>query len=124
MFVLCVLVMFSMFVLLMYCVIYLCLAGYVLCYFYMFVLFMYCVVCVCLCVDLLPEAEAHGIGQDACASTRPPGGADQTADRGQIPGRRTAAGRDGEGLSGRVRSIHAVVRETDDLLGHVQDGRV
>lgn len=58
-----------------------------------------------LCVTgVLPEAEAHGAGQDACQVARSTCRADTPAHRGSQSRGRSAAGRDGERLSHQLRS--------------------
>ena len=65
---------------------------------------------------LLPEAEAHGAGQDARARQGAASGADPAADGGPVTGRGTAAGRDGEGLPHRIRG--EVRWERNCLIGY------
>lgn len=58
-----------------------------------------------LCVTgVLPEAEAHGAGQDARQVARSTRRADTPANRGSQSRGRSAAGRDGERLSHQLRS--------------------
>ena len=76
----------------------------------------------CLCVlwaCLLPEAEAHGAGQDACQSESQIKGtpcfAHSSAHGGAVPRGRASSRRDGEGLPHWVRGQHAPPGEADDL---------
>lgn len=52
--------------------------------------------------SVLPEAEAHGAGQDARESPRAARGAHAPADRGALARRRPAPGGDGTRLSYRI----------------------
>lgn len=52
---------------------------------------------------VLPEAEAHGAGQDARARARAPRRAHAPAHRGPLARRRPAPRRDGAGLPHRIR---------------------
>ena len=69
----------------------------------------------CFIITGEPEAEAHGVGQDACQIKGTPCCAHSSADRGAVPRGRASSRRDGEGLPHWVWGQHAPAGEADDL---------
>ena len=77
--------------------------------------------CHWLWAHLLPEAETHGAGQDACQSQikGTPCCAHLSADGGVVPRERASSRRDEAGLPHQVRGQHAPAGEADDLQGYI-----